>query len=436
LSAKTTYQKAKDLLHKAKEILSINPKRAHQYATQAFSLVKSKNDEIRAICIFYMGSSQLLLSKYRMALDLLIEANNAFVNIENQIYEAKTLNGIGNVYLRLDDYNKGLKYYLHAYHVFKVLNYEHGIAMTLTSIGSAYCYLKKYKLGLRYFLEALSVANKNDDTLISILIITNNNIGSAYLRLGNLENAEYFCNKALVLSLRSKDKLSTRLVLRNIAETKLKMSLYEEALVFIKQSLKYAFRVDHKESIVDSLLVWAKIKIKQKCYTEVIEKLRINEQIFREEGSVIFLYKMNELLSFCYEKNGNLKKAFDTFKLAYKNRVKLHDVDDLAKTRKLTTLHDIDINLREKQRESQVQFSRRLIEFQEKERKRISSDLHDSLGQSLLIINNKLLLTAKSNKGKSLQHELSEISNLTIKAIDEVRQISQNICPYELDRLG
>ena len=46
----------------------------------------------------------------------------------------------------------------------------------------------------------------------------------------------------------------------------------------------------------------------------------------------------------------------------------------------------------EAERSTQQEFSRRLIESQDAERKRIAAELHDSLGQELLIIKNRALL--------------------------------------------
>ncbi|MEP7146003.1 MAG: triple tyrosine motif-containing protein, partial [bacterium] len=90
-----------------------------------------------------------------------------------------------------------------------------------------------------------------------------------------------------------------------------------------------------------------------------------------------------------------------------------------------------------KEKKLQEEFTRKLIESQEDERKRVAAELHDSLGQDLLIIKNKVLISLKkADNVKKLKEDLSEISELTSSTINEVREISYNLRPYELDRLG
>lgn len=90
-----------------------------------------------------------------------------------------------------------------------------------------------------------------------------------------------------------------------------------------------------------------------------------------------------------------------------------------------------------KEKLEQERFTRELIDSQENERKRIASELHDSIGQNLLIIKNKAALAAKSKEVDDVSKEkISEISELTSDALNEVRSISYNLRPYEIDRLG
>ena len=90
-----------------------------------------------------------------------------------------------------------------------------------------------------------------------------------------------------------------------------------------------------------------------------------------------------------------------------------------------------------KARAMQESFSRRLIESQEQERKRVAAELHDSLGQSLQIIKGRAQLGLnRANDPSERTKQLEEISAATTQAIREVRAISQALRPAELDQLG
>jgi signal transduction histidine kinase len=88
----------------------------------------------------------------------------------------------------------------------------------------------------------------------------------------------------------------------------------------------------------------------------------------------------------------------------------------------------------------QQAFSRQLIASQEEERKRIAAELHDSLGQRLVIVKNLAMFFLRAqgeetvNSGKL--RSIEEISAEAARAIDETREISYNLRPFQLDRLG
>jgi signal transduction histidine kinase len=93
--------------------------------------------------------------------------------------------------------------------------------------------------------------------------------------------------------------------------------------------------------------------------------------------------------------------------------------------------------LRERELLSHLEFTQQLIASQEAERTRIAAELHDSLGQNLLIIKNRaqLALTEKTAPADA-RAQLEGISALASQAIAEVRQISHDLHPYQLDHLG
>ncbi len=95
------------------------------------------------------------------------------------------------------------------------------------------------------------------------------------------------------------------------------------------------------------------------------------------------------------------------------------------------------INQLEQRQAAQQAFARQLIESQEAERKRIAGELHDGLGQNLLVIKNRALFgLLQPDDAPRAAAQLSDISTTASQALDEVRQIAANLHPYQLDRLG
>lgn len=90
----------------------------------------------------------------------------------------------------------------------------------------------------------------------------------------------------------------------------------------------------------------------------------------------------------------------------------------------------------EQQRAAQEEFSRQLLESQEQERQRIAAELHDSLGQDLLVIKNWASIGLRNPADAKTEKQFGEISETVSAAIDEVRDIAYNLRPYQLDRLG
>jgi signal transduction histidine kinase len=85
----------------------------------------------------------------------------------------------------------------------------------------------------------------------------------------------------------------------------------------------------------------------------------------------------------------------------------------------------------------QAEFSRQLIRSQEQERKRIAGELHDSLGQNLLVAKNLALVGLNANdRSAEAAKQFGDISHAVSEALSEARRISKALRPPELDRMG
>lgn len=85
----------------------------------------------------------------------------------------------------------------------------------------------------------------------------------------------------------------------------------------------------------------------------------------------------------------------------------------------------------------QQAFSQQLIGSQESERRRISNEMHDSLGQDLNIIKVRALLSKERlTDNDAVKEELDEITFLAEKIYGEMKEIAYDLRPYQLDKIG
>jgi signal transduction histidine kinase/streptogramin lyase len=90
-----------------------------------------------------------------------------------------------------------------------------------------------------------------------------------------------------------------------------------------------------------------------------------------------------------------------------------------------------------RRREAQEEFARQLIESQEHERKRIAGELHDGLGQELLVVKHRALVALQGDalQGRT-RDQVEQIAEVVTKSLESVRGLAHNLTPHQLDHLG
>jgi PAS domain S-box-containing protein len=90
-----------------------------------------------------------------------------------------------------------------------------------------------------------------------------------------------------------------------------------------------------------------------------------------------------------------------------------------------------------REQQARAEYTFQLLASQEVERTRIASELHDSLGQNLLLIKNHALLgMSREQLPEDLREQFQSISQLATRAIQETRHIAHDLHPQQLDLLG
>ena len=78
----------------------------------------------------------------------------------------------------------------------------------------------------------------------------------------------------------------------------------------------------------------------------------------------------------------------------------------------------------------------RILEVQEDERSRISRDLHDGIGQSILAMKMELEVMESSQLESDVSSRLQNVIQSTDNLLDDVRIVSADLRPSVLDRSG
>ncbi|MCP5366891.1 MAG: hypothetical protein H6907_03000 [Hyphomicrobiales bacterium] len=111
------------------------------------------------------------------------------------------------------------------------------------------------------------------------------------------------------------------------------------------------------------------------------------------------------------------------FALALADRVKAIEAGAMAAERRARSL--------------QEGFSRALLARQEAVRRQIAGTLHDSVGQDLLVVLNRIgALRRRAAESGAGTGELADLDALTRDTLEEVRGLSHDLHPHQLDRLG
>lgn len=116
--------------------------------------------------------------------------------------------------------------------------------------------------------------------------------------------------------------------------------------------------------------------------------------------------------------------------------------DEIGAIIKLTgTVQDItETKLEEENRikiTEQKSYTKELIKYQEDERKRLAGELHDGLGQDLLLVKNRALLALQNQELDEFSKlQLQEISTTTSTILDSIRALSFELRPVHIERLG
>jgi len=347
-----------------------------------------------------LGNLDKSLEYHKMGLEYRLKMNDT-------IGEANSYSNMANVYAKMRDTTLSLTYYEKALTLSRLLKNREFISANLSNMGNIYMAKRDFPKAIRLFAESLEIREKQGD--LKGISSTLSRIGSVYTETGRYREASNVLTRSLAIARKIAVPEEEMSALLGMAKLKAlinqpdsafnlmklyivtKDSVYDERLQ--QQILEVQNKYENEKLEQDLQLIK-----KEKEYTEISLKQRKTELwllifiIISMTGAGIFLF---------YRHQQRQKAAINA----------------------------------EKIQEQQARINA-VFQVQEEERRRIAKELHDGLGQTLGAI--KLNYQSISRKA-ILPEYLSEFRNLE-KMLDnanlEVRSISHQMMPKELEQFG
>lgn len=347
------------------------------------------------------------------AMDYYLRCLQIYEELSDESRMATALSNIGLVYQNLGDFSKAMEYYERSLQIKEAISDKRGIANTLNNMGEIFMTRNDFSQAMDYYLRSLRIKDEISDK--RGMVNSFNNIGKVHLELGQYQTAVSWCLKGLRTSREINILEGQRSACQCLYEAfkaigdDAKALEYHELISVLDDSLQAEEttvklqQMEFARQMVEDSLAYEQEKIRRELlYTQALHKKNNQRNAFIFSGLGIIILSL--LLFFFYR---------------YKSR----------KNRIIS-----EQKIRQLEEEKKLLAIRSLVEGQKEERKRIATELHDSLGVLLSVARMQFSSVKDTNpRNKTM---IEKATQFLEQASSEVRKISHNLMPGLLTKLG
>lgn len=403
---------------------------AIKYYTLAIKNYGIKDSIYKADAIFFRGLANFDIGKHKNAIDDYKLAAIYYENLGDLVYSFYTKSEIISVYGVNGFTEKTIKESLKIIEEKKAIKFTKNLAVDFFNLATNYGEIKNFKKQEEYLLKALKHYETGENENVQGADVFSGL--TRYYADKNIEKAKFYLEKA----------------------KKSVLDKSKETLVYLEVEHSKALFFYNTGNLNASLNISKNILEKYKKANNIEQQIKVNNLIYkilkkqnRNKESLTYFENYTKIKDSIYSvKKTNAIAYYQTLYETEQKEKEINqqkaDINILAKenaaNRRLILFGSIAVLLlflvyysyrnriqSDRKRKMQEEYSQKLLLSQEEERKRISKDLHDSLGQSLLLIKNKISLDS-DDKTKQLVNS----------AIEEMRSISRVLHPFQLEDIG
>lgn len=451
LSRTTGFEKGAAQSYNDMGIILIDQSRyteALDYFGKALAIRKKLNDQPGMASLYNkMGIVYQEQGNLKSALEKQIAALNIYEELGNEKYMAYCLNNIAIIHQNLGNLDKSLDFHQKALEYRELLGDTYGIGMSYGNIANVYIKLSDTVSALSFYEKALSIFRQleNDEAISTQL----SNLGNIYAANGQNQKALDLLSESLLIREKLGDRKGIASSLIKLGETQINLKQYttasnllykgmhiakdigvveEEMAAYINLAKLYAL-----ENNLDSAFFYTGryIEVKDSVYDERLRQQIIDAQ---ERYETEKMQQDMELLSKRNQLNeAELRQRNTEMWLMFFVVISVTGASIFIiyrrKQRQKANLDAALIRYKEQQLNA-------VLESQEMERRRIARELHDGVGQKLAGIKLRWESIADKLKTEAYYKNLNGMAGMLDEAASEVRTISHQMMPKELEQYG
>jgi len=286
-----------------------------KYLEEAFSIAKTNEINNRKFDIYtIVGKRYRNISEFGIALYFYQKALEISNLVDNDSLRAYGKHNMAVVFRRIDDNAKALNLHFQALEWAESVKDTFLILSSNNGIGNVYFSYKNLPKAIEYFQRSLKLIYQGHPNKLSEAI-NSNNIGEAWLALGNADSALFYINKSYKLNMEMNSKIGKAICENAMGDVYVYLKNYKNAIPHYKESRVINEELGNLIYVATNHLDLGKTFLLVKDFDEAGANLKKALKISKEIGS-----KSNIVSS--------LSALSDFYKAIGKERIALNYLDE------------------------------------------------------------------------------------------------------------